>query len=68
MGLLAPPGACDAEGYRCLGSLVIACSPGDAGWSAKVFAACARGCFQEGESLGEEEADPEGAARILCAR
>ena len=62
--------ACEAEGYRCIGSVVIACSvAGDAGsLRARVFAACARGCFQEGEALGEEEADPEGAARILCAR
>jgi hypothetical protein len=70
VGVLPPPGACGAEGYRCLGSVVIACSPGsdDGGLMARVFAACVRGCFQEGESLGEEEADPEGAARILCAR
>ncbi|MGO9713492.1 MAG: hypothetical protein ACLQBL_31850 [Polyangiaceae bacterium] len=74
VGVLAPPGACGAEGYRCLGSLVIACSPGvdrsaaDGGLTPRVFAACARGCFEEGEALGAEEADPEGAARILCAR
>jgi hypothetical protein len=68
VGILPPPGTCDADGYRCLGSLVIACSTGDGGRIGRVFAACVRGCFQEGESLGEEEADPEGAARILCAR
>jgi hypothetical protein len=68
VGILPPPGACDADGYRCLGSLVIACSTGEGGRIGRVFAACVRGCFQEGESLGEEEADPEGAARILCAR
>ena len=73
VGIPAPPGACDTLGYRCMGSLVIACSPapGDAGAVAapvaRPFAACVRGCAQEGEALGEEEADPEGAARILCA-
>jgi hypothetical protein len=74
-GVLAPPGACGVEGYVCIGSLVVACSataaPGtgsDGGLTPRVFAACVRGCFQEGETLGEEEADPEGAARILCAR
>jgi hypothetical protein len=80
-GAVAPPGACEVEGYRCLGSLVIACAPGSPDRSAaesgalgtgpllaRPFAACVRGCVQEGEALGEEEADPEGAARILCAR
>jgi hypothetical protein len=77
-GIAAPPGACETPGYRCLGHLVVACtgSPtatADAGsatggLAAHAFAVCVRGCFEEGEALGEDEADPEGAARILCAR
>ncbi len=67
-GVTAPPGACEAEGYRCIGSVVVACAPGSTGFVARVLAACVGGCFQEGEALGEEEADPMAAARILCAR
>jgi hypothetical protein len=66
---VAPSGACDDDGYRCVQSLVVACDEAeDAGWRARVVAACARGCVHEGESLREEEADFEGATRILCAR
>jgi hypothetical protein len=71
VGGIAPPGACEEardEVYRCIGSFVVACTPGDVGVEARVLAACVRGCFLEGESLGEEEAGPEAAARILCAR
>jgi hypothetical protein len=65
-----PAGVCgDAEGFRCVGSLVLACEPGDGAASeGRVVAACTRGCFREGELLREEEADVEGATRILCAR
>jgi hypothetical protein len=76
VGALPPPGACEGareDGYRCVGSLVVVCGvreagAGDEAVRARVLAACVRGCFREGEALGEEEADPEGAARILCAR
>jgi hypothetical protein len=77
-GISPPPAACETAGYRCLGSLVVACSPAadvraDGADVApalvgRVYAACVHGCFQEGEALGEDEADPEGATRILCAR
>ena len=70
IGALAPPGACDVEGYRCIGSLVVVCEARgearDAGLVPRVLAACVRGCFRDGETMGEEEADPEAAARILC--
>jgi hypothetical protein len=68
---VAPAGACAGadEGFRCVQSLVLACEPGDGATpSARVVAACTRGCFREAESLREEEADVEGATRILCAR
>jgi hypothetical protein len=69
VGGVAPPGACEGAGFRCIGSVVVACTAGpDGGVTASVLAACVRGCFQEGEVLGEEEADPEAATRILCAR
>jgi hypothetical protein len=68
VGALVPPGACEAEGFRCIGSLVVVCVATDAGLVAQPLAACVRGCFREGEAMGDEEADPEGAARILCAR
>ena len=78
-----PPGACEDVGattasrptaggpstpeertYRCLASVVVTCSSFGGG---KAVAACAHGCFHDGDTLDEEEADPESAARILCA-
>ena len=68
---IAPKGACEAPGYRCVQSMIVACSDDadDAGTPrAQVIAACLHGCFREGESLDADDADPEGAPRILCAR
>lgn len=67
---IAPPGACAGEGYRCLTSLVISCSAGEArleAGSARVLAACLRGCAHDGDSLDFAESDADGASRILCA-
>jgi hypothetical protein len=72
-----PPGT-----YRCVGSLVVSCADATAATPTtpadprappipRVIAACIRGCADEsqgGDFLDEEEADPEAAARILCAR
>ncbi len=74
VGAVAPPGACEGAregGYRCIGSLVVICrsvADEERAGVATVLAACVRGCFHEGEGLGEEEADPEAASRILCMR
>jgi hypothetical protein len=70
-GAVAPRGVCDAAGYRCVASLVVVCADsasGDGGLDAHVVGACIHGCFQEGELLGEEEAELGAATRILCAR
>jgi hypothetical protein len=68
---VAPPGACqgqaEGEGYRCTASLVLACTGGGEAGSARVLAACLRGCAHDGDVLGLDEADPERASRILCA-
>jgi hypothetical protein len=73
-GAAPPPGACEEareDVYRCIGSLVVACSASpdrDGGAEARVLAACVRGCFEEGESLGDEEVSAEAATRIRCVR
>ncbi len=75
---VAPPGSCDGEerdGYRCVGSLVVSCvateprATVDAGnFASHVVAACLRGCAHDGDEVGADETDPDGASRILCAR
>jgi hypothetical protein len=65
---VAPPGACNGEGYRCLGSLVVSCVAVDAGaLTPHVVSACLQGCAHDGESLSSEDNDPDAASRILCA-
>jgi hypothetical protein len=62
----------DADrGFRCTQSLLLACSPAAAADalapSARVVAACVRGCAAEGEAIDDDDVtDPEIAARILC--
>jgi len=66
----APPDAvatgCDEpDVYRCARGLVVACRDN------AVVARCARGCAEEGSSLGGEDETPiprEAAFAILCSR
>jgi len=60
----AGPSTPDENVYRCLASIVVACSSSG---GRKAVAACVRGCFHDGDTVDEEEADPDEAARILCA-
>ena len=79
-GVAPPPGACETDGVRCVGSLVVACresaapgaggaAPGAAdGVTARTIATCLHGCAHEGDGIDEEAVADEAAVRILCAR
>jgi hypothetical protein len=71
-GLAAPADACeggDDDTYRCVRALVVACPETSVGAATPtVIATCLRGCVAEGESVGQDETNPEAATRILCAR
>ncbi len=71
----APPGApgaspvsgpedgCDeGDRYRCTGGRVIDCD------ARRVAGACARGCFADGTSIGDDGVNREAAFAILCSR
>ena len=59
-----PLGTCDSEaGYRCVGSVVVACGP-----SPQRLATCIRGCAREGEALDDEGVGVAGVLAILCNR
>jgi len=65
----SPPGACDdgVTGYRCLASIVVACTASDAGVRPRAVAACVHACAPGGDAIDEDDATDEGASRILCA-
>jgi hypothetical protein len=56
------PGTCGEERYRCSQATVVACDP------PRILALCARGCFEEGETLDDPDLVESAAVLLLCDR